>query len=60
MVSYEIPLVLSAVVVVMIVGSLNAAEIAEAQAGWNWYVFQPWGLAAFVIFLIAALAETNR
>lgn len=60
MVSYEIPLVLSAVVVVMIVGSLNAAEIAEAQAGWNWYVFQPWGLAAFVIFFIAALAETNR
>ena len=60
MVSYEIPLVISAVVVVMIVGSLNAAEIAEAQAGWNWYVFQPWGLAAFVIFFIAALAETNR
>ena len=60
MVSYEIPLVLSALVVVMIVGSLNTAEIAEAQAGWNWYVFQPWGLAAFVIFFIAALAETNR
>ena len=60
MVSYEIPLVLSAVVVVMIAGSLNAAEIAESQAGWNWYVFQPWGLAAFVIFFIAALAETNR
>ena len=36
MVSYEIPLVLSAVIVVMMVGSLNAAEIANAQAGWNW------------------------
>ena len=60
MISYEIPLVLSAVVVVMMVGSLNAAEIANAQAGWDWFVFTPWGLAAFVIFFIASLAETNR
>jgi len=60
MVSYEIPLVLSAVVVVMNAGSLNAADIAKAQEGWNWFVLTPWGLAAFIIFFIAALAETNR
>ena len=60
MVSYEIPLVLSAVIVVMLVGSLNAADIASAQEGYQWFVFTPWGLAAFVIFFIAALAETNR
>ena len=60
LVSYEIPLVLSAVIVVMMVGSLNAAEIAKAQTGWDWFVFSPWGFAAFVIFFIAALAETNR
>ena len=60
MVSYEIPLVLSAVIVVMMVGSLNAVEIAKAQAGWNWFVFTPWGLTAFVIFFIGSLAETNR
>ena len=60
MVSYEIPLVLSAVIVVMMVGSLNAAEIAYAQKGRNWFAFTPWGFAAFVIFFIAALAETNR
>ena len=60
MVSYEIPLVLSAVVVVMMVGSLNANSIAGAQAGWNWFIFTPWGFAAFVIFFISALAETNR
>jgi len=60
MVSYEIPLVLSAVVVVMSVGSLNAADIAKAQEGWNWFVLTPWGLVAFIIFFIAALAETNR
>ena len=60
MISYEIPLVLSAVIVVMMVGSLNAAEIAGEQKGGNWFVFYPWGFAAFVIFFIAALAETNR
>ena len=60
MVSYEIPLVLSAVIVVMMVGSLNANSIADAQADWNWFVFTPWGFAAFVIFFISALAETNR
>ena len=60
MVSYEIPLVLSAVIVVMLVGSLNAADIAAAQKGYQWHLFTPWGLAAFVIFFIAALAETNR
>ena len=60
MVSYEIPLVLSAVIVVMMVGSLNAAVIADAQTGFNWFVFSPWGFAAFVIFFIASLAETNR
>lgn len=60
MVSYEIPLVLSAVIVVMLVGSLNAADIAAAQKGYQWHLFTPWGLAAFAIFFIAALAETNR
>ena len=60
MISYEIPLVLSAVIVVMMVGSLNAAEIAKAQTGWDWFVFSPWAFAAFVSFFIAALAGTNR
>lgn len=65
MVSYEIPLVLSAVIVVMMVGDLNAKAIADAQAGGKWFVgkwflFTPWGLAAFIIFFIASLAETNR
>ena len=60
MISYEIPLVLSAVIVVMMVGSLNANEIADAQAAFNWFMFTPWGFVAFVVFFIAALAETNR
>jgi len=59
MVSYEIPLVLSAVIVVMMVGSLSAADIVREQE-FLWFVFTPWGFAAFVIFFIGALAETNR
>ena len=65
MISYEVPLLLSAVVVVMIAGSLSLPKIVEAQAGFtgvwpHWYIFTPWGCAAFVIFAIAATAETNR
>jgi NADH-quinone oxidoreductase subunit H len=59
MVSYEIPLVLSAVVVVMGAGSLSAEKIVQEQ-DFLWFVFTPWGFSAFVIFFIAALAETNR
>src|SRR5579871_256127 len=66
MISYEIPLILSAVTVFMIVGSLSTTKIVEAQAGYhwfglpNWFVCTPWGFAGFVLFMIAATAETNR
>jgi NADH-quinone oxidoreductase subunit H len=66
MISYEIPLILSAVTVVMIVGSLSTTKIVDAQAGYhaiglpNWFVFTPWGFAGFVLFMVAATAETNR
>ena len=66
MISYEIPLVLSTVAVVMIVGSLSLNQIVAAQSaylfGWlpAWHVFTPWGFAAFLFFMIAACAETNR
>src|SRR5262245_28606137 len=64
MISYEVPLILSAVSVVMIVGSLSPVPIVEAQApfGWRpgWYLFTPWGFAGFLLFLIAATAESNR
>jgi len=66
MISYEIPLILSAVTVIMIVGSLSTTKIVDAQAGFhsiglpNWFVFTPWGFAGFLLFMIAATAETNR
>lgn len=65
MISYEVPLILSAVTVIMIVGSLSTVQIVAAQAGYagiipNWHVLTPWGLAGFVLFMIAATAESNR
>jgi len=65
MLSYEIPLILSAVTVVMIVGSLNLSKIVEHQNTYtfgiaHWHVFTPWGLLGFMLFFIASLAESNR
>ena len=65
MISYEIPLILSTVPVLMLVGSLSTAEIVEAQTGYtgwlpHWHVLTPWGLLGFVLFMIAATAESNR
>lgn len=62
LISYELPLLLSIVPAVMLAGTLSTTRIVEAQAGsmLSWHVFTPWGLAAFVIFFISALAESNR
>lgn len=66
LISYELPLLLAWVPVVLVAGSLSTTEIVAAQAGWkfnlipHWHVFTPWGFAGFVIFMIAALAESNR
>jgi NADH-quinone oxidoreductase subunit H len=65
MISYEIPLILSAVTVIMIVGSLKTVDIVAAQNQYtfgiaHWYVFTPWGFAGFILFFIASLAESNR
>lgn len=59
-VSYELPLVLAPVGVIMLAGTLSLNGIVEHQAGWfwNWYVFQQ--PLAFVVFVIAATAEGNR
>ncbi|MGM9986903.1 MAG: NADH-quinone oxidoreductase subunit NuoH [Bacillaceae bacterium] len=57
MISYELPLVLSGVGIVLLAGSLNLNDIVLAQKD-VWFIFaQP---VAFVIFLIAGVAELNR
>jgi len=66
MISYEIPLIISTVPVIMLTGSLSLVEIVNRQEGFlfgvlpRWHVFTPWGFAGFIIFLIASLAESNR
>ncbi len=65
MISYEVPLILSTVPVIMIAGSLSAVAIVQSQAGYtyglpNWHLLTPWGFAGFILFLIAATAESNR
>ncbi|WP_159885371.1 NADH-quinone oxidoreductase subunit NuoH [Paenibacillus puerhi] len=60
MISYEIPLVISVVGVVMMTGSMNLNRIVEAQGGgfWHWN-FLP-QIIGFVVFAIAAVSELNR
>lgn len=66
-VSYELPRGFSVVPVLMFAGSLDLQLISNAQAGYwhgivpRWFIFYPVvGQLAFLIFLIASIAETNR
>ncbi|HET7521792.1 MAG TPA: NADH-quinone oxidoreductase subunit NuoH [Bacillales bacterium] len=57
MISYEIPLVMSVIGVIMLAGSLNLVDIVRAQDVLPFFILQPLG---FVIFIISALAELSR
>jgi NADH-quinone oxidoreductase subunit H len=62
-VSYEIPLALAAIPVVMATGSLNMSDIVFAQQGGiaNWYLFyNPFVFIAFLIYFLCSIAEVNR
>lgn len=60
-ISYEIPLILSLLGVVLFTGSLNLVDIVEAQKGglltWHALLLTP---LSFFIFYIASIAELNR
>jgi NADH-quinone oxidoreductase subunit H len=66
MVSYELPLILTVLPVVMVTGSLTVDAIVAAQNGYSlgviphWFVLTPWGAAAFMLFFVSALVESNR
>ncbi|MFP6770455.1 MAG: NADH-quinone oxidoreductase subunit NuoH [Planctomycetaceae bacterium] len=58
MISYEIPLGLSVIGVVILARSLNLETIVDAQADGYWFVcYQP---VACLLFFTSALAESNR
>ncbi|QHW32554.1 NADH-quinone oxidoreductase subunit NuoH [Paenibacillus rhizovicinus] len=60
MISYEVPLVISVVGVIMLSGSLNLRTIADQQGDWFWqWNFLP-QIIGFVVFIIAAVSELNR
>jgi NADH-quinone oxidoreductase subunit H len=56
-ISYEIPLILSVIPIVLMTGSLSLYGIAAAQTSYPFLLVQP---VAAIIFIIAATAETNR
>ena len=62
-VSYEIPLGLSILTVVMLVESLSMQEIVASQSNgvFSWLIFRtPFAFIAFFIFFISSIAEVNR
>lgn len=66
MFSYELPLIIAVLPVVMVVGSLVPDRIVAAQAEYTlgivprWFVFTPWGAVAFMLFFVSGLVESNR
>lgn len=61
-VSYEVPMVVSVLAIIVFAGSLSMVDIVHSQAKiYQWYIFRlPFGPIAFVTYIIAATAETNR
>jgi NADH-quinone oxidoreductase subunit H len=58
MISYEIAMGMSVIPIFLLVGDLNLSKVIDYQAQGGWMIFkQP---LAFAIFIVAALAETNR
>jgi NADH-quinone oxidoreductase subunit H len=56
--SYEIPMVLAILSVVLLAGTLSMQELVQAQAGGRWFIFlMP---TAFLIYFVSAVAETGR
>jgi NADH-quinone oxidoreductase subunit H len=70
MISYELALTLAAISVLLSAGSLRLTEVVNQQAGYfilfdairlpAWNVFSPALWISFVVFVVAAFAETNR
>ena len=61
-ISYEIPLVLCALVPVIATGSFSIGDMVAWQAENGWLIWRLPGIGflAFVIFFLASLAEANR
>lgn len=60
MISYEVPLILSLLGIIMLTGSLSLVDIVNAQGGgfWNWYFIVQFPM--FLVFYVAGIAEVKR
>jgi NADH-quinone oxidoreductase subunit H len=58
-ISYELPLILSMIIVSMHANSLSMQKIVAAQSG-CWYILHPNMMLAFIVYMISATAEVNR
>ena len=62
-VSYEVPLGLTALVPVMIAGTMDLTAIGQMQTGWanNWLIFHnPFVFCSFFVFMTCVVASVNR
>ena len=58
-ISYELPLILSMIIVSMQANSLSMQKIVAAQSG-HWNILHPNMMLAFIVYIISATAEVNR
>jgi NADH-quinone oxidoreductase subunit H len=58
LISYEVPLLLSLVGVVVLVGSFSFADIVHFQQSHTWLVIPQ--IIGFIVFTVAAMAEVER
>lgn len=62
-ISYEIPVIISSLAIVLMSGGLSFKTVVEAQGGLphEWFIFHnPFTFIGFFVFFIGALAEANR
>lgn len=57
LISYEIPMVVALLTVVLLAGTMSTVGIVEAQASFPFALVTP---AAFIVYMVAGLAELNR
>src|ERR1700680_3383818 len=67
MISYELPMALAIVAPLLVLNTLSFRQLVDAQGGYylgfipRWTIFQafPFQIVSFLLFLVAAFAETN-
>lgn len=65
-IAYEVPLLLSVLPIVMLVGSANLGTIVDAQQGTflavlpRWFIFNPLFWPTFLLYVVSSLVESNQ